>query len=410
VATAAAAVVAGDEESSSTDCQPQASLEDRLAGKKFVLVTGGVISGIGKGITASSVGVLLKMLGKSVTAIKIDPYLNCDAGTMSPFEHGEVFVLDDGGETDLDLGNYERFLDICLTSDSNLTTGKVFQEVITKERKGAYLGKTVQIIPHITNEIIERIVNVATAPVDKHASRRAGTTSQEPDVCVIELGGTIGDIESMAFVEALRQLQLKVAPENFIIVHVSMVPMIGGEEETERTPTTHESAALIGAGASSQTGAGVGVGSSTRQENAQAAPDIRLLQIENPAPIDPFRGSRVQSKQDKDKDSNTQTTALTATAIRGSGSGVGSQQNLDALRLKAQGYEFKTKPTQHSVKELRGLGLSPDFIVCRSRFPVPEDAKRKISLFCNVPESNVLSIHNVPNIYHVPLYMISQVQ
>lgn len=152
--------------------------------KKFIVVTGGVISGIGKGVTASSIGVLLKMMNVRPTAIKIDPYLNADAGTMSPFEHGEVFVLDDGGETDLDLGNYERFLDVRLTNNSNLTTGKIYQAVIAKERRGDYLGKTVQIIPHITNEIIERILSVSTQPVDSSA--------MEPEVCVIELGGTIG--------------------------------------------------------------------------------------------------------------------------------------------------------------------------------------------------------------------------
>jgi CTP synthase len=154
--------------------------------KKYIVVSGGVISGIGKGITASSVGVILKMLNIRPTAIKIDPYLNVDAGTMSPFEHGEVFVLDDGGETDLDLGNYERFMDVRLTNDSNLTTGKIYQSVIQKERRGDYLGKTVQIIPHITNEIMERIINVSTKPVDD--------SGQEPDVCVIELGGTSGFI------------------------------------------------------------------------------------------------------------------------------------------------------------------------------------------------------------------------
>ena len=152
--------------------------------KKFIVVTGGVISGIGKGVTTSSIGILMKMLNLKPTAIKIDPYLNVDAGTMSPFEHGEVFVLDDGGETDLDLGNYERFLDVKLSSDSNLTTGKVYQKVIAKERKGEYLGKTVQIIPHITNEIMERIISVSTQPVIE------GST-EEPDVCVIELGGKV---------------------------------------------------------------------------------------------------------------------------------------------------------------------------------------------------------------------------
>lgn len=231
--------------------EPQTHATAKPRDKKYIVITGGVISGIGKGITASSIGVLLKMMGCRVTAIKIDPYLNVDAGTMSPFEHGETFVLDDGGETDLDLGNYERFLDIRLTSDSNLTTGKIYQAVIEKERRGHYLGKTVQIIPHITNEIMERIVRVAHTPVEESYSGSGdgaltaepgaadadtviSTTSPagaaagvEPDVCVIELGGTIGDIESMPFVEALRQLQLKVGRDSFCLVHVSMVPVIG---------------------------------------------------------------------------------------------------------------------------------------------------------------------------------------
>jgi CTP synthase len=263
-----------------------------LKQKKFIIVTGGVISGIGKGVTASSIGILMKMMKVKPTAIKIDPYLNVDAGTMSPFEHGEVFVLDDGTETDLDLGNYERFLDVRLTNDSNITTGKIYQAVIAKERKGDYLGKTVQIIPHITNEIIDRILAVTTRPVDDE--------QKEPEVCVIELGGTIGDIESMPFVEALRQLQLRVNRENFCVVHVSMVPAMGEDGE------------------------------------------------------------------------------------------------------------HKTKPTQHSVKELRSLGLTPDFIVCRSKREVLIEHREKISLFCNVPVSHVLSIPDVKNIYHVPLIMFDQ--
>ena len=264
--------------------------------KKFILVTGGVISGIGKGVTASSVGVVSKMLNVTPTAIKIDPYLNVDAGTMSPFEHGECFVLDDGGETDLDLGNYERFLDVSLTNDSNLTTGKVYNKVIAKERRGEYLGKTVQIIPHITNEIIEQIMTVSQKPVDENDVSH----SNEPDLCVIELGGTIGDIESMPFVEALRQLQVRVKPENFCIVHVSMVPTIGENDEQ------------------------------------------------------------------------------------------------------------KTKPTQHSVKELRSLGLSPDFLVCRSKNVLDSSTKEKLALFCNVPTEHVLSSPDLANIYHVPKLMMGQ--
>ena len=260
---------------------------------KYIVVTGGVISGIGKGVTASSIGVCMKMLGAKVTAVKIDPYLNVDAGTMSPMEHGECFVLDDGGETDLDLGNYERFLEVMLGSDSNLTTGKIYKEVIEKERRGEYLGKTVQIIPHITNEIIERVESVAARSVDG--------SGEKPDVCIIELGGTVGDIESMPFVEAMRQLQLKVGNSNFCLVHISMVPTVG-----------------------------------------------------------PDPG------------------------------------------------EQKTKPTQHSVKELRSLGLSPNFIVCRSKSEIAVDTREKIGSFCNVPTERVLSLYDVPNIYCVPSEMLAR--
>jgi len=256
---------------------------------KYVFVTGGVLSGIGKGVTASSVGVLLKSMGLRVTAIKIDPYLNSDAGTMSPFEHGEVFVLDDGGEADLDLGNYERFLDIRLGRDNNLTTGKVYSAVIERERRGDYLGKTVQVVPHITNEIQEWIERVAATPTDG--------SSETPDVCVIELGGTVGDIESAPFVEALRQFQFRVGRENICFFHVSLVPVIG----------------VVG--------------------------------------------------------------------------------------------EQKTKPTQHTVKELRGAGITPDFLVCRSSEPLLPEVREKLSSFCHVEASHVFSAHDVSNIYHVALMM-----
>jgi CTP synthase len=259
---------------------------------KYVVVSGGVLSGIGKGVTASSIGVLLKSMGLRVTAIKIDPYLNSDAGTMSPFEHGEVFVLDDGGEVDLDLGNYERFLDIRLGRDNNLTTGKVYSGVIERERRGDYLGKTVQVVPHITNEIQERIERVA-----RQCSDGSG---EEPDVCVIELGGTVGDIESAPFVEALRQFQFRVGRENICFFHVSLVPVIG----------------VVG--------------------------------------------------------------------------------------------EQKTKPTQHTVKELRAAGLAPDFLVCRSSEPLYPEVKEKLSSFCHVEPSNVYSAHDVPNIYHVALMLNEQ--
>lgn len=196
---------------------------------KYILVTGGVISGIGKGIISSSVGTLLKSCGFRVTAIKIDPYLNIDAGTFSPYEHGEVFVLDDGGEVDLDLGNYERFLDVTLTSENNITTGKIYQEVIRKERNGDYLGKTVQVVPHITNEIQDWVTKVAKIPIDH--------TQKEPDVCIIEMGGTIGDIESAPFIEAFRQFQFRVGVHNFFSIHVSLIPCPKSTNEQKSKPT-----------------------------------------------------------------------------------------------------------------------------------------------------------------------------
>ena len=194
---------------------------------KYVVVSGGVISGIGKGVLASSTGMLLETLGLKVTSIKIDPYMNIDAGTMSPLEHGECFVLEDGGETDLDLGNYERYLGVTLTRDHNITTGKIYSHVIAKERRGDYLGKTVQIVPHLTNAIQEWIERVSRIPVDD--------TGMEPDVCIIELGGTVGDIESAPFIEALRQFQFRVGKENFMLIHVSLVPVINGEQKTKPT-------------------------------------------------------------------------------------------------------------------------------------------------------------------------------
>jgi len=202
---------------------------------KYVIVTGGVLSGLGKGITASSSGMLLQSYGNKVTAVKIDPYLNCDAGTMNPYQHGEVFVLDDGTEVDLDLGNYERFLDQNLGGDHNITTGKVYRSVIRKERKGEYLGNTVQIIPHITNEIKAEI---------KKAGKNAGA-----DVTIIEVGGTVGDIESAPFLEALRQLHREVGGrENCIFIHTTLVPIIGVVGEQKTKPTQHSVKALMSIG------------------------------------------------------------------------------------------------------------------------------------------------------------------
>ncbi|XP_044509737.1 CTP synthase-like isoform X2 [Mangifera indica] len=259
---------------------------------KYVLVTGGVVSGLGKGVTASSVGVLLKACGLRVTSIKIDPYINTDAGTMSPFEHGEVFVLDDGGEVDLDLGNYERFLDIKLTRDNNITTGKIYQHVINKERRGDYLGKTVQVVPHVTDAIQEWIERVAKIPVDGKEG--------PADVCVIELGGTIGDIESMPFIEALGQFSYRVGPGNFCLIHVSLVPVLN----------------VVG--------------------------------------------------------------------------------------------EQKTKPTQHSVRKLRGQGLTPNILACRSTTALDENVKAKLSQFCHVLKENVLTLYDVTNIWHIPLLLKDQ--
>ncbi|KAH7300077.1 hypothetical protein KP509_24G044000 [Ceratopteris richardii] len=256
---------------------------------KYVVVTGGVVSGLGKGVTASSIGVVLKACGLRVTSIKIDPYLNTDAGTMSPFEHGEVFVLDDGGEVDLDLGNYERFLDVTLTRDNNITTGKIYQSVIDKERRGDYLGKTVQVVPHITDAIQDWIERVATVPVDG--------SNLSADVCVIELGGVVGDIESSPFVEALRQFQFRVGQDSFCLVHVSLVPVLGATGEQ------------------------------------------------------------------------------------------------------------KTKPTQHSVKDLRALGLMPNLLACRSS---KQSVKEKLMQFCHVPAEQILNIYDVPNIWHVPLLLRDQ--
>ncbi|WP_406671227.1 CTP synthase (glutamine hydrolyzing) [Methanolobus sp. ZRKC4] len=249
---------------------------------KYIIVTGGVMSGLGKGITTASIGRNLKNKGYKVTAIKIDPYINIDAGTMSPFQHGEVFVLKDGGEVDLDLGNYERFLDTELTREHNLTTGKVYQSVISKERRGEYLGKTVQIIPHITNEIKRRIKKVAA---------KSGA-----DICLVEVGGTVGDIESMPFLEAVRQMHREEPKGDLAFVHVTLVP------------------------------------------------------------LDP------------------------------------------------QG-DQKTKPTQHSVKELRELGLTPNVIVTRCKEPLLDSTISKIALFCDVPEEAVISAHDANDIYEVPLMM-----
>ena len=251
---------------------------------KYVFITGGVISGLGKGITTASIGRLIKSAGYEVTALKIDPYLNCDAGTMNPIEHGEVFVLDDGGEIDLDLGNYERFLDRDLTHDHNLTTGTVYMQVISKERRGEFLGHTVQIIPHITGQIKKHIKKI----------------SSKAEITLIEMGGTVGDIESMPFLEAAREMKNEVGAENCLFVHTTYVPVLES---------------------------------------------------------------------------------------------VGEQ---------------KTKPTQHSVKELRSLGIAPDVIVARSQKPLNKETGKKVSQFCDVPPSSVISAPDLNNIYRMPLLFREQ--
>jgi CTP synthase len=248
---------------------------------KFVFVTGGVLSSVGKGIAAASIGMLLKARGYKVTAVKMDPYLNVDAGTMSPFQHGEVFVTEDGAETDLDLGHYERFLDENLSGKNNITSGKIYSQVITKERKGDYLGSTVQVIPHVTDAIKENILYGA----------------QGSDLAVVEIGGTVGDIESLPFLEAVRQLRRELGINGSAVVHVTYVPIL---------ETTHEA---------------------------------------------------------------------------------------------------KTKPTQHSVKELRSIGLQPDAIILRSHLPLDEHVLEKTSLFCDVPLEAVINSYDLGSVYEVPLLL-----
>ena len=248
---------------------------------KHVFVTGGVVSSLGKGITAASLGRLLKSRGLRVVIQKFDPYLNVDPGTMSPFQHGEVFVTDDGAETDLDLGHYERFVDENLNQDSNVTSGSVYYNVIRKERKGDYLGGTVQVIPHVTNEIKERVARVARNP--------------GVDVVITEIGGTVGDIESLPFLEAIRQFRNDIGRRNVIYIHVTVIPFI------------------------------------------------------------------------------------------------------------ATSGELKTKPTQHSVNELRSIGIQPDIIVCRSDRPISPELKEKIALFTDVESRAVISCIDAPHLYYVPL-------
>jgi CTP synthase len=253
-------------------------------GPKYIFVTGGVVSSLGKGVAAASIGCLLESRGLRVTLQKCDPYLNVDPGTMSPYQHGEVYVTDDGAETDLDLGHYERFTHAKLTRDHNWTTGRIYESIISKERRGDYLGKTVQVIPHVTDEI-------------KAAFRKI---ANDTDVVIIEIGGTVGDIESLPFLEAVRQMRLELGPENSVLVHVTLVPFI---------PTAGE---------------------------------------------------------------------------------------------------LKTKPTQHSVKELLSIGIQPDLLLCRSDRFLPQDLKKKIALFCNMPESHVISMRDMDTIYSVPVALADE--
>jgi CTP synthase len=253
---------------------------------KYIFVTGGVVSSLGKGITAASLGRLLKSRGFSVTIQKFDPYINVDPGTLSPYQHGEVFVTDDGAETDLDLGHYERFIDINLSKTSSVTTGKIYWSVIHKERRGEYLGKTVQVIPHITNEI-------------KHQIQRVGAETSA-DIVITEIGGTVGDIESLPFLEAIRQLRSDIGKDSILYIHVTLIPW-----------------------------------------------------------------------------------------------------------LEKSG-ELKTKPTQHSVKELRSIGIQPDIIICRTQQPLNEEIKAKIALFCDIDQEAVIENADVDHIYEVPLLLEKQ--
>jgi CTP synthase len=246
---------------------------------KYIFVTGGVVSSLGKGLAAASIGCLLEARGLRINLMKFDPYLNVDPGTMSPFQHGEVFVTDDGAETDLDLGHYERFTHAKLTRDNNLTTGRIYEQIITKERRGDYLGKTVQVIPHVTNEI-------------KNAMRKVAA---DCDIAIVEIGGTVGDIESLPFLEAIRQMRQELGRENTVFVHVTLVPWIAAAQE------------------------------------------------------------------------------------------------------------LKTKPTQHSVKEMLSIGIQPDILLCRSDRPLSKELKGKIALFCNLEDRAVIAARDVASIYEVPL-------
>src|SRR5450755_3822820 len=253
-------------------------------GAKYIFVTGGVVSSLGKGLAAASIGCLMESRGLKVALQKFDPYLNVDPGTMSPFQHGEVFVTDDGAETDLDLGHYERFTHCRLSRDNNWTTGRIYETIIAKERRGDYLGKTVQVIPHVTNEIKSAMKKVA----------------QDVDLVIVEIGGTVGDIESLPFIEAIRQMRHEEGCENTLFVHLTLVPWIAAAQE------------------------------------------------------------------------------------------------------------LKTKPTQHSVKELRANGIQPDILLCRTERELPADVKDKIALFCDVDVKAVITAKDVASVYEIPMVFAEQ--
>ena len=321
---------------------------------RYIFVTGGVVSGLGKGISAASLGRLLKARGLRVAAQKLDPYVNVDPGTMSPYQHGEVFVTEDGAETDLDLGHYERFIDEDLNRYSNLTSGRVYWEVLHKERRGEYLGSTVQVIPHVTGEIKGFIAALA---------RRT-----EPDVIITEIGGTIGDIESQPFLEAIRQLSREVGRQNCLFLHVVLVPYLRCSGEHKTKPAQHSVRELRSLG---------------------IIPDVIITEI----------GGTIGDIESQPF----------LEAIRQLSREVG-RQNCLFLHVVLVPYlrcsgEHKTKPAQHSVRELRSLGIIPDVIIARCDEPLEPGILDKLALFCDVPPEHVIENRTLGSLYHVPLML-----
>ena len=318
---------------------------------KYVFVTGGVVSSLGKGITAASLGRLLKARGLKVQVQKFDPYINVDPGTMSPFQHGEVYVTEDGAETDLDIGHYERFIDENLSRAANHTAGAVWDRVLRKERKGEYLGSTVQVIPHITNEIKARIRSVAEAT--------------DTDVVITEIGGTVGDIESQPFLEAIRQFRREVGPENVIYLHVTLVPYIDTAGELKTKPTQHSVNELRRIG---------------------IHPDILVCRSTESLP---FMEAIRQFRREAGPENVCYVHVTLVPFIETAG-------------------ELKTKPTQHSVNELRRIGVHPDIIVARSRDPISAEIREKIALFADLDPSAVIANHDVSDLYLVPSALQAQ--